>query len=127
MSPFKILSSCFHLLRFPSIIPVVTKCSNFSLITWLRKFAWRLDILSVSHVVVSASRISFDFFAVQEIVAFSVGIAFLLPPVSLVAILKLYRPRIRTPGWVQYSTPRLFFLCDSRCIYSLETLFHCTF
>ena len=47
-------------------------------------------------------------------VAFSVGITFLLPPVSFIAVLKLSRPPIHSSGWLQYHTSGLF---GRRCIY----------
>ena len=54
----------------PSVIPVVTRCSSFSLlIIWPKKVLWYLHILFKSDLVISASlnTISFDFFSVYEI------------------------------------------------------------
>ena len=68
LSGSDIFSRCFALLRFPSIIPVVQRCSSFSIfITWPKKVAWRF--LFINGLVVSASRdtVSFDFFAVHQI------------------------------------------------------------
>ena len=47
------LFSLFPLLRFPSSIPVVTRCSSFFslLIPYSKKVAWRLLILHKSDVV----------------------------------------------------------------------------
>ena len=77
----------------------------------------------MSDIVVSASCyiVLFDFFAVHEIRSILKGATFLLPPISFVTLLKLFRPHIHTSEWVQISiyssTPGLFFLCESRCIY----------
>ena len=58
VSPFNIFSHCVSLMRFPSIIPVVTRYPSFSLfITWPNKVACHLRILLVS----------FDLFAVYDI------------------------------------------------------------
>ena len=63
--------------------------------------------------------------------AFSLGTTFLLPPVSFVTVLKLSMPLIHSSERVQYSTPGLFFLYVSRCLYLLvlisfsETFFAC--
>ena len=109
VSPSNIFSRCFRLLRFPSIIPVVIRCSSFSLLTtWPKKVAWRLCILITSHLVMSASHniVSFDFFAVHEIYSvlrrnhICVASSLFSTPV-----LNMSRPRIHTPEWVQYSTP----------------------
>ena len=54
-----------------------------------------------------------------RIAAFSLGTLFLLPSVLFVAVLKFYRCRIHTSGWIQYDTSGLFLLCDWRCIYLL--------
>ena len=45
------------------------------------------------------------------------GTTFLLLPVSFIPVLKLSRPCIHTSEWVQYSSPGLFFLCESKCGY----------
>ena len=69
-SPSVIFSRCFPLLRFPSIIPVVMRCSNFSLlITWPKNVVCRVRILFTSalDVWVSFSTVSFDFFAIHDI------------------------------------------------------------
>ena len=111
--------SCFPLLLYPSIIPVVTRCSSFSLlITWPKKVAWHLLNLFMSDLVVSAL---FRLISLQSMrfVAFSTGTTFLLPPVSFVLVLKLSRPCIHTREWVQYSTPGLNFLCELRSAYLL--------
>ena len=51
-----IFSRCFPLLRFPSIIPVVMRCSNFSLlITWPKNVVCRVQILFTSALDVWAS------------------------------------------------------------------------
>ena len=105
-----IFSPCFPLLRFLSIIPVVTRCSSFPLlITWPKRVALRLIILFMSYFVVLASRntISFDFFAVHEIRGTLRNNHILLPPVSFVSFFKSSRSRIHTSG--------LVFLCESRC------------
>ena len=48
-----IFSHCFHPLRFPLIIPVVTRCSSFSLlIAWPKKIAWHLRILFISDLLI---------------------------------------------------------------------------
>ena len=69
-SPSVILSRCFPLLRFPSIIPVVTRCSNFSLlITRPKNVVCRVRILFTSALDVwaSFSTVSFDFLAIHDI------------------------------------------------------------
>ena len=68
-SPY-IFQRCFTLLRFPSIIPVVTKCSSFPLLmTWTQKKLLGVYVFYFMSDRVSASRntVSFDFFAVHEI------------------------------------------------------------
>ena len=48
-------SHSLHMLRYPSIIPVVTGCSSFSfLIRWPKPFAGRFSVLSISDLVWSA-------------------------------------------------------------------------
>ena len=98
----KFFSRVLPLLRVSSIIPVVTRflqllqdssscykippvvtrflqllqdSSSFPfLITWPKRVAWRLCILFISDFVSAPhDTISFDFFAVHEIVAFSAG------------------------------------------------------
>ena len=55
---------------FPSIMPVVTRCSSFCfLFSWPKKFALHVHILFMGDFVVSAfcNTILYDFFAVHEI------------------------------------------------------------
>ena len=121
VSPSNIFSRCFLVLRFLSIIPLVTGCSRFSLlITWPKKVVWRFCFLFMSDLVSASSNTdSFDFFAVPKIHSilqrnhFSVA-SFLLYLSS--------RPRIHTSEWVQYNSPGLFFLCKSRCGYLLALI-----
>ena len=78
-SPSVIFSRCFPLLRFPSIIPVVMRFSNFSLlITWPKNVVCRVQILFTSALDVwaSFSTVSFDFLAIHDIfVGFSISSA----------------------------------------------------
>ena len=70
VGPSNIFSCCFPYLHFPSIIPVVTQCSNFSLlITWPKKIVFRLRSLFMSDLVASFSHnaVSFDFFTDHDI------------------------------------------------------------
>ena len=46
----------------------------------------------------------------MRFVAFSVGTTFLWLLVCFAAVIKLSRPDIHTSGWIQYSTPGIFFL-----------------
>ena len=69
VSPSNIFLHYLYMQHFPSIIPVVTRCSSFSLlITWPKMGAWHLCTLFMGDLV-SASRntVSFDVFAVHEI------------------------------------------------------------
>ena len=69
-SPSVIFSRCFPLLRFPSIIPVVMRCSNSSLlITWPKNVVCCVRILFTSALDVwaSFSTVSFDFLAIHDI------------------------------------------------------------
>ena len=96
-----------------------------------KKVAWHLYVLFMSDLVsASHNTMSFDFFAVHEFLAFSVVTTFLLP-VSFVAVLKLFRPRIHISEWVQDSSSCAngeLFIClyPLRPFHSLETLFACT-
>ena len=89
----------FPLMQFPSSILVVTWCSLFSLfITWPEWVAWLYCIFVLSDLVVLSSytTVSFDYFSgSMRVIAFLSGVAFLLPPVSFIAVLKLFRPQIR--------------------------------
>ena len=101
VSPSNIFSRCFS--AFSLDHSNCHKMSSFSLlflITWPKK----KRLLGVAYSIftsdfVSASRkhvlpcISFDFFAVHEIRSIP-RTTFLLPPVSFVTVLKLFRPRI---------------------------------
>ena len=112
VSPYNIVSSCFPLLRFPSIILVVTRCSIFSLlITLPKKVSWRLCILFKGDVVMSASHNKFSLSPLQSIrfLAFSVGtiiitdtsirfVSFFFFFFFFLASLKLPRRRIHTSG-----------------------------
>ena len=94
VSPSNIFSNCFPLLRFPSFIPVITKCSSFSLdITWPKKVARRLCILFMGDLVVSTScnTVLFDFFAFHDIYSILQRNHI---SVSFVPVLKLYKPPI---------------------------------
>ena len=74
------------LVQFSSIIPIVTRCSSFSLfIKWPKKIAWRSRILFMTDLV-SAFRntVSFNFFVVHEIRYILEADTFLLPSVSFV-------------------------------------------
>ena len=106
VSPSNIFSRCFPLLRFPSIIPVVTRSSNFPLhflvshnITPFPKKkkrggggggeAWRLRILIMSDFFLCVCRLLLTLFCLislqsMRFVAFSEETTFLLPPVSFV-------------------------------------------
>ena len=70
-------------------------------------------------MLASRNTVLFDFCQSMRFVAFSEGTTFLLPPVSLVPVLKLLRPHIHTSECVQYNTSGLFFLSESRCGYLL--------
>ena len=67
-------------------------------ISLLKKVAWHLHILFMSDLVVSAfhNTVSFDFFVVHEICIILIGTSFLLPLVSLAALLKSSRLRIHS-------------------------------
>ena len=89
-----IFSRCFPLLRFPSIIPVVTRFSSYSvLIAWRKKLCWRLPILFISDLVTVFRLVSL---LALRFIAFSEGTIFLLPTVSFVLVLLLSRLCIRT-------------------------------
>ena len=77
---------------------------------WPKKDAWHLHILFINDLVVSASRKMFRLISLKfmRFVAFSIGVTFLLLPVTFVPIFKLSRPHILTSERVQYSTPGLF-------------------
>ena len=66
-----VFSHCFSLLHIPLSIPVVTRCSSFSLpITWPKKVAWCYHILFMGDLVwTSRITVSFDFYAVFEILS----------------------------------------------------------
>ena len=98
--PSIIFSRRLPLLRFPSIVPVVIRCSSFSLlITWPRKVAWRFRILFMRDLFVCASlrTYSLDFFAFHVIfwASFSKTTSPLLP-ISFVFALILSKPPTHT-------------------------------
>ena len=92
----------FHA-AFPSIIPVVARCSNFSLlITWPKKLDWSLHILfMLCQLLVTM----FLLISLKSIRRNHISVASRF-------FLKLSRPPIHTSEWVQYSTPGLLSLCD---------------
>ena len=77
----------------------------------------------MSDLVMSASRntVSFDFFAVHEIRCILrnnyISVASIFFFFFFVPVLSISTPRIHRSKWIQYSTPVLFFLSESRCFY----------
>ena len=82
-----------------------------------KKVAWRILILFINDLVVSATRntVSFDFSAFHEIRSILRRNHISAASRFFVTVLKLSTPHIHTSEW--YSTPGLFFSCEWRCIY----------
>ena len=96
-SNFSLVAFSFYPFSFHNNI--IQLYSSFSLlITWPKKVAWRLHILFMDGLVVSAScdTVSFDFFAGHEIRSIVRKNHISFASVSFVTVLKLSRPRIHT-------------------------------